>query len=66
MVDFFIGRLVILMSSMTSSLPICSLCKLPVVLEASKTDENGKPVHEECYVLNLSLLKKQPPASTRK
>jgi hypothetical protein len=26
--------------------PLCSLCKLPVTLESSKTDENGKPVHE--------------------
>jgi hypothetical protein len=54
------------MSNMSSPLTICSLCKLPVHLEASKTDENGQPVHEECYVLHLSLLKKQPPTSTRK
>jgi hypothetical protein len=50
---------------MASSLTICSLCKLPVLLETSKTDEKGQPVHEECYVLNLSLLKKQPPSSAR-
>jgi len=34
------------------------------MLERSKTDENGKPVHEECYVLQISLLKKRPPEST--
>jgi hypothetical protein len=45
--------------------PLCSLCKLPVILESSKTDEHGKPVHEECYVLDVSVLKKQPPKSTR-
>jgi hypothetical protein len=45
--------------------PLCSLCKLPVILESSKTDENGKPVHGECYVLQISILKKQPPESTR-
>jgi hypothetical protein len=45
--------------------PLCSLCKLPVVLESSKTDEDGKPVHEECYVINISLLKKLPPKSTQ-
>ena len=33
----------------------CSLCDKPVPLEASKTDERGKAVHEECYVLNLRL-----------
>ena len=36
-------------------LPRCSLCDKPVILEASKTDEGGKAVHEECYVLNLRL-----------
>ena len=33
----------------------CSLCDKPVILEASKADEGGKAVHEECYVLNLRL-----------
>jgi len=33
----------------------CSLCDKPVILEASKTDDGGKAVHEECYVLNLRL-----------
>ena len=33
----------------------CSLCDKPVTLEASKTDEGGQAVHEECYVLNLRL-----------
>lgn len=38
--------------------PSCSLCTKPVKLEISKTDHNGKAVHEECYVL---ALKKEPP-----
>jgi hypothetical protein len=33
----------------------CSLCQMPVPLESSKTDENGKAVHEECYTLRLRL-----------
>jgi hypothetical protein len=33
----------------------CSLCQMPVQLEDSKTDENGKAVHEECYLLRLRL-----------
>ncbi len=33
----------------------CSLCHMPVPLESSKTDENGKAVHEECYLLRLRL-----------
>jgi hypothetical protein len=35
------------------SFPICPLCHQPVALENSKADENGRAVHEECYVANL-------------
>ncbi len=31
------------------------LCHNPVPLDTSKTDENGKAIHEECYVLKLRL-----------
>jgi hypothetical protein len=34
-------------------LPACSLCSEPVQLEISKTDEGGKAVHDECYILGL-------------
>jgi Histidine kinase/Histidine kinase-, DNA gyrase B-, and HSP90-like ATPase len=37
----------------TQRLPGCGICNRPVLLEASKTDEYGQAVHEECYVLNL-------------
>jgi hypothetical protein len=33
----------------------CFLCDKPVPLEASKTDENGKAVHEECYLLKVRV-----------
>lgn len=39
----------------TQWLPSCRICNDPVLLETSKTDEHGQAVHEECYVLNLSL-----------
>lgn len=37
------------------SLPICSICKKPVQLETSKTDEDGMAVHEDCYVSKVAL-----------
>src|SRR6202043_3657280 len=37
----------------TQRLPDCCVCKSPVLLETSKTDEYGQAVHEECYVLKL-------------
>ena len=38
-----------------SKLPICLICNEPVVLESSKTDENGKAIHEACYLLKVGL-----------
>ena len=29
---------------------VCSICAIPLPLETSRTDEDGKGVHEECYV----------------
>jgi hypothetical protein len=36
-------------------LPGCVICSKPVPLESSKTNEHGKAIHEECYVLKLQL-----------
>jgi hypothetical protein len=33
----------------------CFLCDKPVPLDASKSDENGKAVHEECYLLKVRV-----------
>jgi len=33
--------------------PLCFICHTPVELEISKTDENGRAVHERCYLLRL-------------
>ena len=38
-------------------LPLCAICKQPVSLESSKTDEYGSAVHEECYVSTLVAKK---------
>lgn len=37
---------------------LCAICACPVLLEDAKTDERGQAVHENCYVLKLSLLTK--------
>ena len=36
--------------------PICSVCKQPIRLETAKTDENGKAVHDDCYLQRLMSL----------
>lgn len=40
----------------------CSICNESVKLETAKIDENGKPVHEECYGQQIRLRKSiRPP-----
>jgi len=39
--------------------PPCAICKQPVNLEESKTDELGHAVHENCYIWTVEL--KKPP-----
>ncbi len=36
---------------------ICCICKEPVTLEESKTDERGQAVHENCYIWTVELRK---------
>ena len=45
-------------------LPNCSICNEPVEVETAKTDENGKAVHEDCYVRVLRLKKITPPKAS--
>lgn len=33
--------------------PVCSICNKSIALETSKVDEDGKPVHEDCYIKRL-------------
>ena len=49
------------LGSRASGLIRCSLCQKPVPLESSKTDENGKAVHEECYALRWRLKQATTP-----
>ena len=35
--------------------PICSICGQPVKVETTKTDEYGRAVHEQCYLLKVKL-----------
>jgi hypothetical protein len=32
---------------------VCSICAIPLPLETSRTDEDGRGVHEECYVRRI-------------
>lgn len=37
----------------------CPICRQPVSLERCKTDENGRAIHEDCYVRKIcsSIMK---------
>jgi len=36
-----------------TQVPTCYLCSKPVQLETAKTDEDGRAVHEECYLRKI-------------
>jgi hypothetical protein len=38
-----------------ASFLLCPVCNKPVSLESAKTDEHGRAIHEDCYVLALRL-----------
>jgi hypothetical protein len=42
-------------------LPKCSICNEPVEIKTAKTDEDGKAVHEDCYVGRMMRLKEITP-----
>jgi len=43
-------------------LPTCGICNKPVEIETATTDEHGKAVHEECWLLKMRLEQaKKPP-----
>jgi hypothetical protein len=39
------------------SLLLCRICGKPLALEAAKTDDDGHPVHEDCYLLKLAQMR---------
>ena len=42
----------------------CALCRKPVTLETDLyADENGKPVHEDCYVRRILSSRGKRPAA---
>ena len=43
--------------------PICWICNKHVNLETAKTDERGRAVHEQCYVLTHMLKNTTQPTS---
>lgn len=44
----------------------CSVCNKPVDLKTTKTDDHGKAVHEECYVLRQALKDATQPTVNRR
>jgi hypothetical protein len=50
------------MSIPLSNTLVCSICYGLIEIESTKTDENGKPVHEDCYSRRLLGI---APRSTR-
>jgi|HubBroStandDraft_2_1064218.scaffolds.fasta_scaffold194970_2 hypothetical protein len=55
------------MASLLLNIPLCSVCHTSVDLETAKTDEDGKPIHEECYLAKICgkvpLTPRKPPAT---
>jgi hypothetical protein len=43
------------------ALPACLICNKEVQLETAKTDEVGRALHEECYLLRLNLRRSTTP-----
>ena len=41
---------------------LCRLCGKPVAIETSKTDEDGRAIHEDCYVLKVQLGQANQPS----
>ena len=39
----------------------CNICNKPVEPAVAVTDQDGKPVHEECYVLKMRLKEAREP-----
>jgi hypothetical protein len=48
--------------SLRGRFPICPICNEPVEINTAKTDENGKAVHEDCY---LKAIKEKIAADRR-
>jgi hypothetical protein len=45
----------------TASYPNCLLCSERIELESANYNENGKAVHEECYVAHTVAQKRAEP-----
>ena len=45
------------------ALPACPICNKEVQLETAKTDEVGRAMHEECYLLRLNLRRSTTPTN---
>jgi hypothetical protein len=57
--SFFDKKL--LQSDLQERVMLCTICNRPITLENAKIDENGRAVHEECYVNQLLAKQPDPP-----
>jgi hypothetical protein len=46
--------------SFSAGVPLCAICHKIVWLEEAKTDEEGRAIHEECYVSTLGPIPALP------
>ncbi len=37
---------------------LCAICFQPIALKNSKTVDDGRPVHEDCYAMKIASLDK--------
>lgn len=41
------------------TLPVCTVCEKEVPLETARADEQGRAIHEACYLLRLQRRSKK-------
>jgi hypothetical protein len=57
---FALSKTMSILAQVNLDVPLCELCKKPIELTTTKIDENGKPVHEECYVQSIRSFLVEP------
>ena len=51
------------MAGPAQAIYLCHICGKPVDINTAKTDDAGRPVHEECYVLRELLKQRTMPTN---
>jgi hypothetical protein len=45
---------------MDKRIVVCVICGKPLAIEIARTNEQGQPVHEECYVRSINPKRFSP------